>query len=220
MLLGFQNWPKPLSPLAGTIGRSQGTKDAMRTSKVTLTPLNWRCQDAKMATSPASNDGQCDSMEHRCDQMPQCRDTSDKIGCDIMVLKARIQQEHPPNQFKEWVEDCSRCECLVKNFQTWRHKGGGLLDWNPVSNHHGVEREQSEIPKLKDEGFFERVYSRGYPNTLDNKKITLRIKMAIYCPQGSGTLRQQLLIIHGIALYCMVLHGIAWYCMVLHGIAW
>ena len=82
-----------------------------------------------------------------------------------------------------------------------------------------MEREQSEIPKLKDEGFFERAYSRGYPNTLDNKKITLRIKMAIYCPQGSGTLRQQLLIIHGIALYCMVLHGIAWYCMVLHGIA-
>ena len=66
------------------------------------------------------------------------------------------------------------------------------------------------------------------------------IKMAIYCPQGSGTLHQQLLsmhgiawycivlhdialycmILHGIALYCMVLHDIAWYCIVLHGIAW
>ena len=34
-------------------------------------------------------------------------------------------------------------------------------------------------------------------------------KMAIYCPQGSGTLRQQLLMIHGIAWYCMVLHCIA-----------
>ena len=44
-------------------------------------------------------------------------------------------------------------------------------------------------------------------------------KMAIYCPQGSVTLRQQLLIMHGIAWFCMVLHGIAWYCMVLHGIA-
>ena len=31
--------------------------------------------------------------------------------------------------------------------------------------------------------------------------------MAIYCSQGSGTLRQQLLMMHGIALYCMVLHG-------------
>ena len=52
------------------------------------------------------------------------------------------------------------------------------------------------------------------------------LKMSSYCPQGSGTLRQQLFMIHCIAWYCMVagyliiLHGIAWYCMVLHGIAW
>ena len=44
--------------------------------------------------------------------------------------------------------------------------------------------------------------------------------MALYCPQGSGTLLQQLLMMHGIAWYCMVLHDVAWYCMVLHGIAW
>ena len=34
-------------------------------------------------------------------------------------------------------------------------------------------------------------------------------KWPLYCPQGSGTLRQQLLIMHGIASYCMVLHCIA-----------
>ena len=45
-------------------------------------------------------------------------------------------------------------------------------------------------------------------------------KWPLYCPQGSGTLRQQLLMMHGIAMYCIVLHSIAWYCMVLHGIAW
>ena len=44
-------------------------------------------------------------------------------------------------------------------------------------------------------------------------------KMAMYCPQGSGTLSQQLLMMHGIAWYCMVLHGITWYCMVSNGIA-
>ena len=44
--------------------------------------------------------------------------------------------------------------------------------------------------------------------------------MAIYCPQGSGTRRQQLLSVHGIVWYCMVLRGIEWYCMVLHVIAW
>ena len=41
------------------------------------------------------------------------------------------------------------------------------------------------------------------------KGMALIIKMALYCPQGSGTFRQQLLMMHGIALYCMVLHGIA-----------
>ena len=45
-------------------------------------------------------------------------------------------------------------------------------------------------------------------------------KIAIFCPQGSGTLRQQFVMIPGIAWYCMVLHGITWYCVVLHGIAW
>ena len=62
-----------------------------------------------------------------------------------------------------------------------------------------------------------------------NLSVILK-KWPLYCPQGSGTLRQQLLmmhgiawycmVLHGIALYCIVLHGIAWYCMVLHGIAW
>ena len=44
--------------------------------------------------------------------------------------------------------------------------------------------------------------------------------MALYCPQGSGTLRQQLLSVHGNVWYCIVLRGIEWYCMVLHVIAW
>ena len=56
--------------------------------------------------------------------------------------------------------------------------------------------------------------------------IIMVSKMTMYCPGGSGTLRQQLLMRHGIAWYigiawyCMVLQGIAWYYMVLHGIAW
>ena len=55
-------------------------------------------------------------------------------------------------------------------------------------------------------------------------------KWQLYCPQGSGTLRQQLIMMHGIAwsfkvldcieYYCMVLHCIAWYCTVLLGFTW
>ena len=50
-------------------------------------------------------------------------------------------------------------------------------------------------------------------------ELLMELKIAIYCPQGSGTLCQQLLSMHGIALYHMVLHGIACYCIILHGIA-
>ena len=57
-------------------------------------------------------------------------------------------------------------------------------------------------------------FSLRSPNSRNMKK------MALYCPQGSGTLRQQLLMMHGIAWHCMVLHGIALYCIVLHGIPW
>ena len=49
--------------------------------------------------------------------------------------------------------------------------------------------------------------------TLQNAKNGLQFqrnkKWPLYCPQGSGTLRQQLLMMHGIAWYCMVLHDIA-----------
>merc|ERR1712020_42914 len=58
-----------------------------------------------------------------------------------------------------------------------------------------------------------RVGRRGRPSSGEGKKWPL------YCPQGSGTLRQQLLMMHGIALYCIVLHGIAWYCTILHHLA-
>merc|ERR1711952_76317 len=71
--------------------------------------------------------------------------------------------------------------------------------------------------------FYDRT---GDLDTADQGAFLGGIKWPLYCPQGSGTLRQQLLMIawycmvlHGIAWYCMVFHGFAWYCMILHGIA-
>ena len=51
-------------------------------------------------------------------------------------------------------------------------------------------------------------------------ELLTELKMAMYCQQGSGLLRQQLLMMYGIAWYCIVLPGIARYCMVLHDNAW
>ena len=62
------------------------------------------------------------------------------------------------------------------------------------------------------------------------KTSQMYCRNALYCPQVGGMLRQQILMKHGIAWYCMVLHiialfcivlcGVARYCTVLHGIAW
>ena len=42
------------------------------------------------------DDGQCVAMEERCDQLPQCRDESDEIGCKILVLKRGYNMNVPP----------------------------------------------------------------------------------------------------------------------------
>ena len=46
------------------------------------------------------DDGQCISMERRCDQVtgsePNCRDESDEEGCQLIVLKKNYNQRIPP----------------------------------------------------------------------------------------------------------------------------
>ena len=41
-------------------------------------------------------DGQCVSMERRCDQVPNCRDHSDERGCFILVLEEGYNKRVPP----------------------------------------------------------------------------------------------------------------------------
>ena len=42
------------------------------------------------------NDGQCISMDERCDQLPHCRDKSDERGCEILVLESGYNKNIPP----------------------------------------------------------------------------------------------------------------------------
>jgi hypothetical protein len=42
------------------------------------------------------NDGQCVQMEHRCDQVPQCRDKSDEDDCEVLVLEKSYNKKVPP----------------------------------------------------------------------------------------------------------------------------
>ena len=65
------------------------------------------CKDGESYTLPLKltgckegnftcDDGQCIAMEERCDQLPQCRDESDEIGCKILVLKRGYNMNVPP----------------------------------------------------------------------------------------------------------------------------
>ena len=42
------------------------------------------------------NDGQCVSMDQRCNQLPDCRDESDERNCNILVLKDGYNKNVPP----------------------------------------------------------------------------------------------------------------------------
>ena len=42
------------------------------------------------------NDGQCVSMDQRCDQLPDCRDKSDEENCNIVVLEKSYNKNVPP----------------------------------------------------------------------------------------------------------------------------
>ena len=47
------------------------------------------------------DDGQCVSMEQRCDQLPDCRDKSDERNCKILVLEKDYNKNVPPVVSKE-----------------------------------------------------------------------------------------------------------------------
>ena len=50
------------------------------------------CQDADFTC----NDGQCVSMDERCNQLPACRDLSDEKNCHILVLEEGYNKRVPP----------------------------------------------------------------------------------------------------------------------------
>ena len=49
------------------------------------------------------NDGQCVSIDLRCNQLPDCRDESDENNCNILVLKEGYNKRVPPIDSNEPV---------------------------------------------------------------------------------------------------------------------
>ena len=50
------------------------------------------------------NNGQCVDMSQRCNQLPHCEDTSDEVGCDILILKDEYNARIPPISPEHCVE--------------------------------------------------------------------------------------------------------------------
>ena len=50
------------------------------------------------------NNGQCVDMSQRCNQLPHCEDTSDEVGCDILIHKDGYNARIPPISPEHCVE--------------------------------------------------------------------------------------------------------------------
>ena len=81
-----------------TLGRHNWTitgDDDCNSEKEYVTELKMSgCQEAEFTC----NDGQCVSMDTRCNQLPDCRDKSDEKNCQILVLEEGYNIKVPPIQ--------------------------------------------------------------------------------------------------------------------------
>ena len=81
--LGRHNWT-----ITGDKGCNKDINSDFYTTELKMSG----CADGKFTC----NDGQCISLDQRCDQLPNCRDTSDEMGCNILILKEGYNMNIPP----------------------------------------------------------------------------------------------------------------------------
>ena len=81
--LGRHNW---------TITGDKGCNEDINSDFYTTELKMSGCADGEFTC----NDGQCISMDQRCDQLPNCRDASDEMGCNILILKEGYNMNIPP----------------------------------------------------------------------------------------------------------------------------
>ena len=81
--LGRHNW---------TISGDKGCNEDINSESYTTELKMSGCEEGNFTC----NDGQCVSMDQRCDQLPNCRDKSDERGCDILVLEQGYNMNIPP----------------------------------------------------------------------------------------------------------------------------
>ena len=100
------------------------------------------------------NDGQCVTMEQRCNQIPNCRDESDEIDCKLLILKSNYNKKIPPivptggDEFNQTRVDISIVLLKIVSMVEVEHKidfqFGIILEWkeNRV-RYHNLKKEES-----------------------------------------------------------------------------
>ena len=69
------------------------------------------------------DEGQCISMEKRCNQLQDCRDDSDELGCKILKLRYGYNKRVPPISQIGKADDDPRCCPYLHDFdQSCCHK--------------------------------------------------------------------------------------------------
>ena len=82
------------------------------------------CSDGHFTCS----DGQCVTMEERCNQIPNCRDESDEENCKVLVLKSTYNKKVPPivpkggGQFEKTIVEISISLLKVVSMEEVQHK--------------------------------------------------------------------------------------------------
>ena len=94
--------------LSSVRAESKATKESYVLGKHKWTVTGDNCNDGKPYTTYLKmtgcnpngeftcNDGQCVSMEQRCNQMPNCNDESDEKGCQLLSVKDGYNKKIPP----------------------------------------------------------------------------------------------------------------------------
>ena len=59
------------------------------------------------------NDGQCVTMEQRCNQLPDCRDRSDETNCKVLVLDNEYNKNVPPVSVDKGIKEVTNVSVSI-----------------------------------------------------------------------------------------------------------
>ena len=108
------------------------------------------------------DDGQCVTMEQRCNQIPNCRDESDEVDCKLLILKKNYNKKVPPmvptkgddfNKTEVWI---SISVLKIVSMKEVQHKIDIqfeiTLEWKENrANYHNLKYKTSLNALTKDE---------------------------------------------------------------------